>query len=259
MIRRFSPFLMPFLFLVAMSSCVSHQKLTYINDPSFLKNIDTVIVHAPPKKVATIQVHDELYIQVFSIDQDQYNFFYNQSQSNRLTPRTSTDFSIVAYPVGVDGSINFPLLGNVMVQGQTINEAEQSFQNLLKPYLNQPTVKINFVNKSITVVGEVVRPGKYYYSEENMNIMDALSLAGDVQHFGNRKNVKILREEGDKVMAYSIDLTDKSIIDSDFYYLKSKDILYIEPLKSQKWGMREFPYIIILQTITTTLLLIRSL
>jgi polysaccharide export outer membrane protein len=209
MIRRFSLSLLPFLFLVALSSCVSHQKLTYINDPSFLKNIDTVIVHSPPKKVATIQVHDELYIQVFSIDQDQYNFFYNQSQSNRLTPRTSTDFSIVAYPVGVDGSINFPLLGNVKVQGQTINEAEQSFQNLLKPYLNQPTVKINFVNKSITVVGEVARPGKYYYSEENMNIMDAISLAGDVLHFGNRKKVKILREEGDKVMAYSIYLTDK--------------------------------------------------
>jgi polysaccharide biosynthesis/export protein len=231
--------------------------MIYVPDKTFKKDNQAIISVETVKEMNRIKTSDELYIQVSSIDQDQYNFFYNQSQSSRIMPRTATEFSLTAYTVDINGYINFPLVGVISVGGLTITEAELKLMKLLTDYLNQPTVKINFVNKSVTILGEVAVPGKYYYSEDYLSIFDALALAGEVEHYANRAQVKVIRENNDSLNIFVIDLTDKDLMSSDKYYLHSKDIVYVELLEKQRWGFHEFPFGVLLQTLTATVLLLQ--
>jgi polysaccharide export outer membrane protein len=114
---------------------------------------------------------------------------------------------------------------------------------------------VSFVNKNVTVIGMVENPGRYFYSGENINIFQALGLAGDIQEYGDREKVVILRESNGRIRKNSVDLTDKSLFISDFYYLKSGDIVYVEPLNRRVWGIDQVPFSLILSAATTSLLI----
>lgn len=228
--------------------------MVYIPDKELNKITDSLKTYKLNKTENLIKATDELFIQVTSIDIDQYNFFQNQAQSSRILPRTPHDFSLIAYQVDAEGFIVFPLINRVYVNGLTLKECENKIQTLLTDYLNQPKVKVNFVNKNITVLGFVETPGKYYFTDEHLNIFDAISLAGERDHYGNINKVKIIREENDDVKVWVVDLGDDSVFESDKYYVKNGDIVYVEPLKSRKWGITEFPFTLILQGLTTAIL-----
>lgn len=242
------------LAILALSSCVSHKKMVYVEDKELANLPDSVRVYKTQKQENLIRESDELYIQVTSIDIDQYNFFQNQAESSRILPRTPSDFSLVSYQVDDEGYIMFPLINQVHVSGLSTKECEEKLHGLLTDYLNQPKVKVNFVNKDITVLGYVENPGKYYFTDDNLSIFDALSLAGERDHYGNINKVKIIREINDEIQVYVVDLGDKNIFKSERFYVQSGDIVYVEPLKARKWGITEFPFGLILQGLTTAIL-----
>jgi polysaccharide export outer membrane protein len=173
----------------------------------------------------------------------------------RMGGRTSTDYSLISYQVDEAGNIDLPLLGKTHVAGKTVDEVANEIQEELKSYFYSPSVKISFVNKNITVIGMVSHPGRYFYSGENINIFQALGLAGDIEEYGNREKVIIVRENNGLIMKNTLDLTDKSIFISDFYYLKSGDVIYVEPLNRRVWGIDQVPFTLILSAITTSLLI----
>ena len=234
------------------SSCIPQKRLEYINDP--VNNQNVYQLNQKPKNL--IKPNDELYIRVSSFDDVAHNFFNNQSNSNYLNYGNDVSVSLISYTVNDSGYIYFPIIGHILVKDLTINEATDKLKNLLSEYFNQPTVLIKFVNKRVTVMGEVARPGTYVYTTERINIFEALSLAGDVTVHGDKRDVFLVRDVNDSIIKRKVDLTKDQILYSANYYLKPNDILYVRPRRSIKWNVVSVPISLVLSTVTTTLLII---
>ncbi len=171
------------LTILMLSSCIPQKKLKYMQDPL----LDQNIYKLHEKVEATIKPNDELYIRVSSFDDVAYNFFSTQTNSNYMTFSNDVSISLISYIVNDSGYIYFPMIGPIYVKDFTIEEATDKLKNLLTEYLNQPTVLIKFVNKKLTVMGEVIRPGTFFFTSERMNILEAIGHGGDMTVHGDRK------------------------------------------------------------------------
>ena len=139
------------------------------------------------------------------------------------------------YLVDNEGSIDYPVLGRIKVGGLTKSECEAMIHDKIKPYLNaaeNPVVTVRMSSYSISVLGEVNRPGSFQVSREKINILEALAQAGDLTIYGVRENVKLIREDakGHKQI-HQINLNDANLLTSPYYYLQQNDIVYVEPNK----------------------------
>ncbi len=143
--------------------------------------------------------------------------------------------ALQTYLVDNEGGIDFPVLGRIKVGGLTKSECEKLIHDKVKPYLNaaeNPVVTVRMSSYSISVLGEVNRPGSYQVSREKINILEALAQAGDLTIYGVRERVKLIREDaqGHKQI-HTVNLNDANILTSPYYYLQQNDILYVEPNK----------------------------
>ena len=130
-----------------------------------------------------------------------------------------------------DSTINYPILGDINVVGLTINELTSKLRSLLinSGQLTNPHVKINKLNSKYTVLGEVLSPGTYFNYENQLNIFQALGFAGDLLITAKRKDVKLIRQENGLQKSYEFSLNDSEIFNKPYYYIKSNDIIIIEP------------------------------
>lgn len=234
-------------------SCVPLKDQIYVQDAKDNLYMDEAFTN--PKVDNVIKSFDELYIQVNSFDEQSLNFMENRNSSMGGGGRSTADISLISYKVDKFGFVDLPILGKINVKGLQEEEAAELIRTELESYLNSPSVKVKFVNKRITVIGAVNRPGNYIYTQEYINIFEALGFAGDVVVTGNRKNVVIIREVNNQITKHRLDITDKEIFSSDYYYLSSNDVVYVEPHKRSIWGIQTFPYALILSTISTFILI----
>ena len=140
------------------------------------------------------------------------------------------------YLVDNDGNINFPVFGKLKVEGLTRKQLEKLLLDKLEPAFSKekPIITIRFVNFSVNILGEVLKPGRFDTGNDRMTIFEGLALAGDLTIYGRRDNVKVLRENGDGSKEYiTLNLNDKNIIYSPAYYLEQNDVVYVEPNKSR--------------------------
>ncbi|MFG6409805.1 polysaccharide biosynthesis/export family protein [Bacteroides acidifaciens] len=153
------------------------------------------------------------------------------ARNNQLT----TQPVLQSYLVDNDGKINFPVLGELKVGGLTKKEAEQLIIEKLKPYIKEtPIVTVRMVNYKISVLGEVVRPGTFTISNEKVNLLEALAMAGDMTIYGIRDNVKLIREGADgKQQIITLDLNKAETLLSPYYWLQQNDIVYVTPNKAK--------------------------
>ena len=145
----------------------------------------------------------------------------------------NTAISLQSYLVSNEGTIDFPVIGKIFVAGKTKTEVEELIKNKIYPqYITEvPIINIRFVNFSISVLGEVSRPGSFPIPNEKVNIFEALAMAGDMTIYGKRDNVLLLRENNGVKETVRLNIQDKNITSSPYYYLQQNDILYIEPNK----------------------------
>ena len=117
----------------------------------------------------------------------------------------------------------------------TQNEAEKLITDQIRPYLKEsenPVVTVRMSSFSISVIGEVNEPGTFTVEREKINVLEALSRAGDLTIYGVRNTVTLIREDSDGIKSYhKLDLNDANIVNSPYYYLQQNDILYVEPNK----------------------------
>jgi len=170
----------------------------------------------------------------------------------------NSDISVYlnSYSVNDTGYIFLPVIGNLYVKNKTIDSIKLLIQNSLEKYLRNPTVIVKLVNYNITVLGEVKKPGKFKVYQEQINIFDAIGLAGDLTDYGNRNNVLVIRQDTKGSTLHKIDLTDSNILESEYYFLMPNDIIYIEPLTAKSFGARTFSWSLALSTVTTFLVLL---
>ena len=141
--------------------------------------------------------------------------------------------SVSEYLVDNNGNVEFPTLGTIHLGGLTKGEAEKYIKDKLKPqFRTSPIVTVRMGNYKISVIGEVNGPGTFTVSNEKVNIFEALAMAGDMTIYGIRDNVKLIREDHTgKREIVTLNLNDRNILQSPYYYLQQNDILYVTPNK----------------------------
>lgn len=132
-----------------------------------------------------------------------------------------------------DGRVKIPFLGYIKAEGLSRLQLEAFLTEKLKDYTKDPIVNVRFLNYNFSVMGEVARPGRYNMQTERTTVFEALSMAGDMGVTGRRENVLLIREFNGQRELARLNLLSKDIFNSPYYYLKTNDVIYVEPVKSR--------------------------
>lgn len=206
------------LLITTIFSCTTKKDILYFQDIEKNNKNEKITVNT-----TKIQFNDILYIKVTAFDNDATVPFN--------IPYQSLDTKLTGYLVDYNGNISFPVLGEIRVEGKTNSEVEAIIKDTLvkEKLLKDPKISVRVVNKKITVLGEVSRPGTYEFSEENITLLQALGRAGDISIEGKRKNILIIREENGIRTNTTIDMTKTDWFSSPYYYIKQNDVIYVTP------------------------------
>lgn len=204
------------------------QKPVAIN---YLQNAkDTTGKNAVNIQTPVVQKGDLLSIKVFS-------------RANGLNPQADAPYNLQdagaggatgssggqGFMVDQSGNIEYPQLGTLHVEGLTREQAADLIKSKLETQLTQPSVIVRFQNFKISVLGEVNSPGSFSLPTERVTILEALGLSGDITPFGIKKNVMVLREDGNgQIEKGTIDLTSDSMFSSPYYRLQQNDVVLVE-------------------------------
>lgn len=233
--------------LLILTSCASTKNIAYFQDiRNNVQDTSQSIVNKP--LIPSIAPDDILLITVSGANPaaaDMFNQGTSSLNAQTYIGATSTTESVygraadlkLGYLVDGNGIINFPVLGQIKLADLTLVQAQDTLQNRLLSYLKDPLVNIRFLNYKITVLGEVANPGTYAIPNQQITLLQALGLAGDMTIFGKRVNVMVIREKDGKREFGRIDMnSSKSLFESPFYYLQQNDVVYVEPRKSKLWN-----------------------
>ncbi len=250
--------LKPFVFfgvlltvVILLDSCIPQKKLKLVQTKERKDTTTLFSLNERPKNI--ILPFDNLYIKVISSNIEASQLFNSESNSN---VQLNTDYNMISYTVNDSGYIQFPFIGLIKVSGLSLHQAADTIHSKLDTYISGSDVIVKFVGKNITILGEVNNQGRYNFFNNSISIFNAISLAGGLTEFGDRETVTIMREYGNKLQYHYIDLTDKNVVKSPYYYLRPDDVLIIQPLKHKSYGFSSFPYTIVLSGLTTVIALI---
>lgn len=219
------------LAVVLLAGCTSYKSVPYLQNSDKI-NLESASL---PLYDARIMPKDLLTITVNTTDPQASAPFNLTVQSplnaNSTNLYTTSQAALQQYLVDNAGNINFPVLGTLHLGGLTKNQAEALITERLGAYLKEtPVVTVRMVNYKISVMGEVTKPGTFTVSNEKINVLEALAMAGDLTIYGVRDNVKLIREdEQGRRNIYTLNLNDANLILSPYYYLQQNDILYVTP------------------------------
>ena len=216
------------------SGCTSYKKVPYLQDPEVVNNYGKEI----PLYDAKIMPKDILNITVNTTDPQAaapFNLTIQDPTNVTFGKYTTTQPSLQQYLVNNEGEIDFPVLGRLKISGLTKNECEDLIREKLIPYLKEtPVVTVRMVNYKISVLGEVNKPGTFTVTNEKVNVLEALAMAGDMTVYGVRDNVKLVREDAHgKRQIQTLNLNDADLVLSPYFYLQQNDILYVTPNKTK--------------------------
>jgi polysaccharide export outer membrane protein len=212
-------------FLLTFSSCIQYKKVPYYKNVSGTSDSASIGYNYTDP---VIQKNDILKITVSSLDQDVTRLFSFNAEDQMNSFSNSSGSS---YLVDPQGYIRMPLIGPVNVEGKTTWSVRDTITRLLQPYLKETVVEIRITSFRITVSGDVAKPGVYSTMNERLTLTEALTMAGDLNISGIRNNVLLIRDENGQRKYIRFDLSDKNIYNSPYFYLRSNDVVYVQPGK----------------------------
>jgi polysaccharide export outer membrane protein len=229
--------------LLLSHSCVPVSKLSYFNDINEITGPDI-----NPRTQKMIMPFDRLYIKVLSIDPQTSQIF---STEEEIRSGTYGSGGIVGYLVDENGNITFPFVGNINVGSLSTSQAAEKIQKALNEYVSNTSVIVKYVDNQVTVMGEVQRQGVYNFTRDKLNIYEALGLGGGITRYGDRRNIILTRNVGEKIIHYRLNLSDSKIASKDYYYILPNDVIIVEPLKAVSTSYQNITYTTVLSSITT--------
>ncbi|AYD47993.1 polysaccharide biosynthesis/export family protein [Arachidicoccus soli] len=245
------------------SSCATKRNLVYFSNLSDSTAYTEAIQNQIQPK---IEVGDALAIKVTTLN-PQSNILYN-SGSVPLTSSSMNNTASAALPtsgapgnatlaegyvVDNEGNINFPLLGKIALSGLTIDEAQQKMTDLISKTDKGVIVNISIQNYKVTVIGEVTRPGSFTVPNDKVNVLEALGMAGDMTPYAVRENVLVIREKNGQRTMQRLNLTDKNVFKSPFFYLQQNDVVYVQPENKLKAAQADTRYVRLIPIITAAI------
>lgn len=221
------------LFVMALASCTSYKQVPYLQNSRDFKS-DAL---QPNVTEPVIMPYDMLTISVVNAQDAMAAMSYNliMPMDNSVIRSMTSQPTLQNYVVDANGCVNIPNVGEVSLAGKTIHEAEEIvLAKVASAFTIPPTITVRFVDYKISVLGEVTAPGTYTIKNGKVNILHALSLARDLTIYGERENVKIIREDANgKQNIYEVNLNDAALLNSPYYYLQQNDVVYVTPNKSK--------------------------
>lgn len=231
-----------------MASCVTSRKVNLMQEAG---------THGIPQYADTlsyedyqIRIGDRLYVYVYSVDErvsKMFNAAGGGVANSQLRQQVgvggmSGSYSLYTYLVEDDGTIDFPMLGHLEVRGKTTREVKHLIENELDAFIKSygeykmTSVEVNVVQRAFSVISDH-GSGVFSLQKEKVTIFEALAMAGDIGDFGDRSKVRIVREKEGKTEVMTFDVRSKDIINSEYYYIEPNDVIYIQKIKGQSFGM----------------------
>lgn len=217
--KRLALFLTLTLVALSLGSCVSTEKFMPYQEVEKLQS------KSPNQFETVFQPDDMLLIAVSAASPDiaaPYNL--NASTGNDSGGQGSQS----NYLVDEKGYIDFPILGRIKAAGKTKTELSEYLYKEISKDIRNPIINIRITNYKITVHGEVNNAGVHTIGTERITLPEALALSGDMTIYGNRKRVLVMREENGVRKSDYIDITKADFMNSEYYYLKQNDIVFVE-------------------------------
>lgn len=224
-----------FLSLFLITSCVSRKEIVYFQG---LEEAEAKMQEQTNKSLQ-IKPNDLLTISVAAAQQEAALPFNLPvigvpQGGSEIGLAVNGRQQLQTYLVGKDGTIDFPFLGEVKVQGYSQEELATNLKKQIERYVQDPIVNVRIVNFQISVLGEVNRPGTFEVQDDYFTLPQALGMAGDMSIYGKRDNVLVMREEAGRTTHAYLDLGDAAVINSPYYYLQQNDVVYVEPNGPQR-------------------------
>lgn len=221
------------IIVLSTAGCASYDKSIYLRNDGQLKNAEGQGLFE-----YRVMPKDELVITVSTSDPEVSAPFYRkigQAKNQSGSGQGFENAKLLNYLVDNGGFIDYPVLGKIRVEGLTTRDCEALLRDKLQAHLSEvPNVTVRVANFKVSVLGEVANPGTYLVTDEQVNIFQALALAGDMTLFSVRDDVELLRTDADgNKQVIHLDLTKADIASSPYYYLQQNDIVYVRPTKAR--------------------------
>lgn len=212
-----------------LTSCKTPRDITYLQDVNV-----NVPIQTQADGTIRFQPGDKLSIYVHSRDEKLMQLF---NLSRNLNSAGSSMGNQYSYTINENGEIDFPVLGMIKVQGLTRTEVGQLIKRelMVNDYCKDPVVTVDFYNMNFSVLGTVGGAGMIPITKDRITLLEAIAMASDLQIDGKRRNVLVMRQEGDRQVPYRVDLTSaENVYKSPVYYIRQNDVIYVEPNNKNK-------------------------
>ena len=215
---------------LALASCNTSKKIVYfqdiqVNRPEAITEARDITVQPKDQISILVSSKDPQLAALFNLPRVQYRAGANNMQH--------TNGDVSGYTLDTEGYIDFPVLGRLYVAGMTKSEIASYIKKRLmdENLINDPVVTVEFMNLYYSILGEVNSPGKYMITKDQITLLEALSMAGDLTIYGKRDAVFVVREEDGQRVTHWVDLRTQDLFHSPVYYLKQNDVIYVQPNK----------------------------
>jgi polysaccharide export outer membrane protein len=219
--------------LLAFSACVPNRNLVYLQKDD-LKNRrkipkDTVLrTHNLHIRENKIQPLDLLSITFESLTVEDFDFFSKSAPNIRGGNQTGLGASGVL--VDGNGDIEYPVVGKINLSGLTVFEAQNKLKEIASHYLRDVVVRVRIMNFRYTILGEVNGEKTVTATNTRITMMEAIAQAGGLSELADRRNVKVIRQQGDLTQVFYINLLEEKFIESQYYYIQQNDVIIVPPL-----------------------------
>lgn len=233
------------LAVALLSSCKTQNYFQGSKQP---EKVDSSFYEVSPAWQYTIRKNDKISISIWNNDEISIGSIYGIYNSSEGYGKW----------VMVDGNGNIPIpeIGDLHVEGMTMLAMKDSLIRILAKTIVKPVVDIKVLNREVTILGDVKNAGKLHLEKENNTLIDILGQAGDIEMYGNKAKVQVIRTVNNEVHSISIDLTKMNGLAANNIQIMPGDIVYVPSRKSKEWDKRAGSTIIPAASAITTLILI---
>lgn len=241
-----------FLILLALaSSCIPNEKVVYLQnkggDEAPEYGLDTLIKLS--RQDYRLQPNDILLINFYATEPDAVEKFYPLLLRTAALGVGQTggggngqqNLYFTGYNVDRDGFVEINALGRIQAAGLTKEELKYALEEKIKKQegVNDILVNVKLDGIRYTIFGEVNGPGPRTLQQYEANVIEAIAASGDLSLNANREHVQIIRQYPEGIRIHEIDVTDRRLLNSPFYFLQPNDIIYVPPLKIRELGTGE--------------------
>lgn len=233
--------------MIVLGGCVTTKHATLLQE---YEDSEYTGEYVPPETYL-IKSNDNLYVKVTTLD-PRYAVIFNSMSDQGYMQADEASVNLLSYPVELDGTVDIPYIGSIEVAGKTLPEAKEAIESVLAEYVTDASITLKLVNNYVSILGEIRNPGMYPLYKERLNIYQALAMAGDVADFSDRYELSIIRMTMEGSIVKKFNITDRNIIDTEYYYVLPNDVIYVKPLKGRFFAIDSAPFTFAFSAIAVT-------